>query len=283
MLQQGILWMFFIVNKSLLCFPGYNILHIGDGTMISNNDEDVIEIDLLRLMKALWRKAWLIILTAILGGALVLGGTMLFVTPTYKASVLMYVNSSDISVGGTKLSISQGELSAAKSLIETYAVILKTRTTLNDVIEMTGVDYEYEDLVEMIEAASVNSTEVFQIDVVTPDPAEATNIANTIALVLPEKIASIVEGSSARIVDMAVQPTEMDSPSYIKNTAIGALVGFLMASAVIVVLELMDDKIHDSDYLTQTYDLPILAVIPDLVSSQKDGYGYYKKPEKVSK
>ncbi len=243
-----------------------------------NKNEEMGEIDLLQLLKALWRRAWILIFSMVLGGSLTLGGTLLFVTPTYKASVLMYVNSTDISVGGAKVSISQGELSAAKSLIETYAVILNARTTLNEVIEQAGVNYRYETLKGMISAESVNGTEVFRISVETPNPTEATNIANTIALVLPEKIASIVEGSSARIVDMAVVPERQAAPSYSFNFILGALLGFLLSAGIIVILVLMDDKIHESDYLTQVYDLPVLAVIPDLLRSQDDAYAYYKKP-----
>lgn len=249
--------------------------------MMDKNEEE-LEIDLLRLVKALWRRAWALLIAALIGAGAFLGGTLLFVTPTYKASVLMYVNSSDISVGGTRVSISQGELSAAKSLIETYAVILKTRTTLNDVIEQSGVPYSYEQLSGMISAASVNNTEVFQIDVETPNAAEAMNIANTIAQVLPEKIASIVEGTSARIVDMAVQPTKRAGPDYKKNATIGAVLGFFLSAGIIIVLDLMDDKVHDTDYITQTYDLPVLAVIPDLMSSKADAYAYYKQPVKAS-
>ena len=190
----------------------------------------------------------------------------------------MYVNSSNISVGGTKVSISQSELSAAQTLVDTYIVILNTRTTLEDVIEQTGVSYDYEELKEMITAEAVNGTEVFSIQVVSKSPSEAEKLANAIARILPEKIASIVEGSSARIVDYAVVPAEKESPSLMKNTAIGMILGFVLACGIVVVVELMDDQIHDSDYLTQTYDIPVLAVIPDLLST-KSTNDYYKSAE----
>lgn len=74
-----------------------------------NNHEDETEIDLLRLVKALWKKAWAIALTAALFGTIALTYTAFFVRPLYKAEALMYVNSSNISVGGAKVSISQGE------------------------------------------------------------------------------------------------------------------------------------------------------------------------------
>lgn len=246
---------------------------------MNSKDENVVEIDLLQLIHALWRKAWIIALAAVLAGVAARIWTISFVTPTYRASVLMYVNSSDISVGGAKVSISQGELSAAKSLVDTYTVILKTRITLNDVIEQSGTKYNYGQLVKKISASSVNNTEVFKIDVVTPDPEEATKIANTIAVVLPEKIASIVEGSSARIVDTAVVPEEMDAPNYTKNTMLGVIAGFLLACGVVVILELMDDKIRSVDELELICNIPILAMIPDLLSTQSDKYSYYKKTD----
>lgn len=249
---------------------------------MDKRNDDELEIDLLKLMSALWRRAWAIVLVTVIFGAATLACTVFLVTPLYKAESLMYVNSSNISLGGAKVSISQGELTAAQSLIKTYVVILNSRTTLNDVIEQSGVSYTYEQLQKMISAESVNSTEVFSIEVTSPDPQEAELLANTIARVLPEKIASIVEGSSARIVDYAVVPAKKDSPSLTKYTAIGALLGFVLACGVIVVRELMDEQIHDSDYLIQTYDIPVLAVIPDLLST-KNSNDYYQSAEQRAK
>ena len=91
---------------------------------MENRNDDEMEIDLLKLARALWRRAWAIMLAAVIFGGAALTYTAIFVTPLYKAEALMYVNSSNISVGGAKVSISQGELTAAQSLIKTYAVIL---------------------------------------------------------------------------------------------------------------------------------------------------------------
>lgn len=245
---------------------------------MENRNESELEIDVLKLLQSLWRKAWVILLVTILAGSAAFAGTAVFIRPKYRAEALMYVNSSNISVGGTKVSISQSELTAAQTLVDTYIVILNTRTTLEDVIAQTGVSYTYEDLKEMITAEAVNGTEVFSIQVVSRSPSEAETLANAIARILPEKIASIVEGSSARIVDYAVVPAKKDSPSLIKSTAIGAVLGFFLTCGVVVVQELMDDLIHDADYLTQTYDVPVLAVIPDLLST-KSSNDYYASAE----
>ena len=243
--------------------------------MSEKKTQQEYEIDLLDLAKAMWSHIVAIVLAAVVCAGLALGYTKLLITPTYKANALLYVNSSDISVAGSKLSISASDLPAAKSLVDTYIVILNTRTTLNDVIEQSGVSYSYDQLKKMISASSVNSTEIFSVEVTSTSPQEAELLANTIARVLPEKIASVVDGSSVRIVDTAVVPSKKAAPSTGKNTMLGFLLGAVLACGAVVVLYLMDDKIHSADYLLSSYDLPLLAVIPDLTQDDDDGYYYY--------
>lgn len=238
---------------------------------------DEIEIDLLQLAEVLLRRAKIIIATVLLVAAAAFGITYYLITPLYTSTALMYVNNSSFSVGSTSFSISSAELTAAKSLVDTYVVILKSRNTLEDVIRQENLDYTYEQLYSMIDSQAVNATEIFEINVTSPSAAEAEHIANALAGILPDKIASIVEGSDVRIVDYAVIPAERTSPSYTINTVIGALVGLVFACAVVIMRYLFDESIRSEDYLTQTYpNIPLLAVVPDMMHSGKsDKYGGY--------
>lgn len=136
----------------------------------------------------------------------------------------------------------------------------------------------------MIEAGAVNSTEVFSISVTSASPEEAEKIANTIAELLPNRIADIVEGSSVRIVDYAVVPSKKTSPSLSKNTMLGAMLGFVLSCGVFTVLYLLDDVVHNEDYVRVTFDLPLLAVVPDLTEkNSKSNYYYYRDGSKGGK
>ena len=240
-------------------------------------ETDEIEIDLLKLGQILLRKAGAIIAVTLLAAAAAFGISYFLITPQYTSTAMMYVNNSNISVGGS-FSISSSELTAAQSLVDTYVVILKSRTTLEDIIARENLEYDYEELYDMIESGPVNSTEIFDINVTSPDPYEAERIANTIAQVLPERIASIVDGSDVRIVDYAVVPSERTSPSFTLNTVIGALAGFLFAAAVVILRYLFDDQIHEEGYLAQTYpDVPLLAVLPDMLAEDGGGDSYYSR------
>lgn len=153
-----------------------------------NNDE--IEIDLLEVAGELWRHFWVIVLSMIVFGAAAFSCANFLITPLYHSEAKVYVNNSNLSVGSTAISLT--DLNAAQSLVDTYIVILKSRPTLEDVIEKANVSYTYEQLESMISAVSVDGTEVFSIVVEDADPEEACMLANTIVEVLPDRISEIL-------------------------------------------------------------------------------------------
>lgn len=235
------------------------------------------EIDLFQLLRALWRKAWAIVLAAVIGGGAAFSYAAFLVTPLYEADAQMYVNNSSFSVGSTSFSFSSAELTAAQSLVDTYIVILNSRDTLNEIIRATGVDYNYKELSSMLSAQPVNNTEVFSITVTSADPQEAELIANAIVDILPDRIADIVDGSSVRVVHYAIVPTEKASPNITMFTAVGMLLGIAISCIVVIVQLVSDTLIHNEDYLTETYDLPVLAVIPNLYDNSGNTDYYFSQ------
>ncbi len=241
---------------------------------LSRKEHDMIEIDLLKLVLILWKKVWAIVLAAVAVGIISFAFTYNFIEPLYQSSIKVYVNNSQ---KNDTASITTADISASKALVDTYIVTLKTRTTLNQIINVADLDYTYEELNEMISATAVNGTEVFQVTVTAEDPKEAALIANTVAEVLPKRIMDIVENSSVRIVDYAIKNDEPVSPSYVKNVVIGAMVGAVISIAFIFLQYALDNKIHSEEYLIENYKYPILAVIPDLNTTSKQKYYRRKK------
>ncbi len=244
-----------------------------------NEKNEVVEIDLKQIWYALIGKAWLLILTAVLTAVVFLAGTKLLITPQYKAYAQFYVNNNSVSVGDTSFSLSSSDIMASKSLVDTYIVILRSRSCLNDVIDYAGVDYSYGDVREMISAYSVDETEVFEVAITSVNPAEAEKIANSIAYILPKKISSIVEGTSASIVDYAVKPSSPSSPNISKNTLLGFMVGLAIAALIIVIRTIFDITIRSEDDILENCSHPILASVPDMNNRSKKGYysGYGNK------
>ena len=234
-----------------------------------------VTIDILELAELFIRKLWIVILAMAVCGAGAFAYIYYTVQPTYQSSALFYVNNRAADISGLA-GISQADVSTSRSLVDTYTVILKTRNTLNDVIDKAGLPYSYERLNSMISAYSVSGTEVFRVTVTDTDPVEAELIANTIAEVLPDKIAQIVDGSSAKIVDYAVIPGYKAGPDTKKYALYGMIAGLAVCLVVMILYLAFDYEIHNENYLITEYpEFPLLAVLPDFSEKRKGRYYSY--------
>ena len=242
--------------------------------MRTNNEEKELVIDIGRLFRAVMEKVWLVVLAAVVCAGLALAYTKFLVTPLYQSTAMFYVNNSALSIGEASMSISSGDLTTSRKLVDSYIVILNTRETINEVIEYSGSSRTYQEVRKMISAGAVNETEIFDVTITSPDPAEAERLADAFAKVLPERIGTIIDGSSAKIVDTAVVPNKPSSPSYSRIVILGFALGLQMMVGLIVVREIFDIMIRSSDDIDEVCDLPILTSVPDMNDASKTGYTY---------
>ena len=233
------------------------------------------ELDIRRLFSLLCRKAWLIGLTAVICAVLTFLVSFYLITPKYESATMFYVNNnSGISLEGITASISSGDITTRKSLVDCYIIILESRETLIDVIDMAEVDMTVDELRKMITAESVNNTEIFRVTVNSPDPVEAEKIANAVGKILPKRISTIIEGTSAKIVETAIVAAEPSSPNYATNTMLGLLVGLVLCVSVIVLRELFDVIIRTEEDIQMCCPHPVLSAVPDMTLQSKGGYYY---------
>ena len=244
----------------------------------NNNKNEYYTIDLIHIMRTLMQRLWIIVLSGFLVAAIGFSISAFVITPKYSSSVMLYVNNKTISIGGNQnVNINSSDIDASQKLVKTYAEMLNNRTTLDMVIDRAGIKgkYDYKELSKMIEAKPANETEIMRVTVTSTDAEEARDIANNISAVLKERVIEITDGgSSMEVVDSAVADYQKVSPSITKYTAVGMLIGVLVAVAAIGISALMDDTIHNEDYILQNYDCPVLAKIPNLLRSGSKQYGY---------
>jgi capsular polysaccharide biosynthesis protein len=242
----------------------------------NRNMNEYYTIDIIHIGKMLLSRAWLIVLCGILAGALAFSYATFAINPTYSAAIKLYVNNNSVSIGNMDFSISASQLSAAQALVKTYGEILDSRSTLERVIDKAEVDYTWKQLSGMIKYEPSNETEIMRVTVTTTDPYEASRIANTIAEVLPIRIAEIIDGASMEVVDAAVPDLQKVAPSITKYTAVGFILGALVAVIYLAISAMLDNTIKNEDYIIHNYKYPILAKIPDLMEEGNKSYRYYR-------
>lgn len=231
-----------------------------------------IDINLIPLLKALLKKAWVVALVGVFFAIMFFGVTKLTIKPTYRCGFTAYVNNQQVQNNREYLTTS--DLMASKELVKTFSEIIKCRSVLTKAAENTGLEYTYERLKGMVSTEIQNETEIISVYVVHRDPRVAYDLACEIAKVSPSYMTDIIDGSSMRIIDYPEYNENKYKPSYLRYTIIGFLAGALLVLIILIVRYFSDDTIRNDDEVEAMFNIPIIGVIPDSSISNSNGYGY---------
>ena len=226
------------------------------------------QIDLLVLIRVLWDRAWIIGLTTVLVAALSVFLSKTLIAPTYESSFTAFVNNrSDASV---QTGITNADTSASESLAHTYAEIVRSRPMLEKAAKRAGVDRPYKELDKMVSTSIEDNTQLVDVRVLAKSSKEAFVFAKAIADIAPKYLSDIVEGTSMKIVAAPVENTNKVAPNNMMNGVMGGLVGFLVSSLIIMIKELSDTKVKDSEELEEIYGYSVVGIIPAFDSHGKE-------------
>lgn len=227
-----------------------------------NKGEQQTELDLLQMARMLWENAKYIVIATVIFGLLGFAGSSLFITPIYEASAKMIINTRK----DVNQNVTNDQLNSAKSLVDTYAIIIRSRDVLNRVNSELGLGESYEQLANSISVHAVNNTQVMQVVVQHEDRDTALAIAAKILEIAPNIIVETVEVGSAKPVEQAYAGAEPVSPSVFRNAVLAAMVGFVLACGIVILVFLLDNTYKTDIDIQSDLGLPVLGIIPTIES-----------------
>ena len=226
------------------------------------NETKEVEIDLMQLVRVLWKKIPYILIVTVIFGAIGLSISTFFMTPVYSATAKMLVNTR-IDQNQT---VTNDQINSARNLVATYAIIVQSRTVLEPVIQQLRLDMTYAQLANSVTVEGIGTTQVMNIVVKHPDPATAQAIAEKILQIAPQIIMDTVGAGSVKTVENAYAGNSPVSPSIGKNTVIAALLGFVLTCGFFVIVFLLDNTYKSELDIQNGLQLPVLGVIPTIES-----------------
>lgn len=212
-------------------------------------------IDLTEVVAALLRHAFLILFVGIIFGAAVFGYTNFIERPFFDASAMMIVNPGERDV------VTQDQINSATKLVETYSVIIRSDTVMDEVKSRLHLEDSFADKVKSISVESVNNTQVMEITVRASSAELARDVCETITDVAPEIIVRAVKAGSMELVSKASTTGVRSYPNVKKMTAIGAFLGLFVTAGIITLVTIMDNKVKSEKDIRQG-GLTVLGVIP---------------------
>lgn len=226
-------------------------------------ENEEIEIDLLQLWYAVRHRFWLVLLAGFIVADIAFGITKFLITPIYSSSATMLVVTKE-----TTLS-SLADLQLGSQLTNDYEILITSRPVLERTIEELDLETDYKQLRNTISISNPNDSRMLIITALQPDPALAKKVVDTLAEISSEYIAEKMEVTAPKIIEEGEIPITQSSPSLLRNTAIGGMLGILAAVFLICVAVILNDSIQSEDDIERYLQLPVLAVVPDKSGASK--------------
>ena len=250
-----------------------------DTLVIPERDNGGAEIYLIDILYLIRRHFFLLLFVMILFGGAGYLYTRYLLTPMYTATSSIYVvSASENSI------LNLTDLNMGTSLASDYVQLAQSRTMLERVLEETGENLSLRELQRMLTVRNVSSTRILEFSIVSPDPEQATRLANAFLnqaiRYLPEVMG--VHNNDPTAVDPAVLPTIPTNLRYRTYIALSAMSGFLLVVGVLIIQLMMNDTFDSEDDVERYLGVTPMAVIPENGQKHKDsGYRYYaQKPQK---
>jgi len=225
------------------------------GSVVKSNNPQYTTIDLYALFLRLLEKWWIIAISAILCAVAFEVYTVKMIKPKYTATSKLYVVSASDSV------INLSDLQISNYLANDYIEVFDNWHVHETVLQKLNLDYTYSNMSGMVKVTNPSNTRILEISVTSTDPAEAQLIAKTYAEVAREFITVKMETAEPTIFQEPLLPTSPTSPSKMKNTVMGFLLGVMLAAAAITVRFLMDDYIRTAEDIEQYIHIPVLGTM----------------------
>lgn len=233
-----------------------------------------MDLSIKEIINLVCHKYKLILALPLIGAGALFLCSKFVISPVYTSYVKLYVHS------GTSEAVvaeSLSELNYAQKVVNTYISFLQTKVFYTKVLEETKLNYSIEQLNKMTNIQSVNGTEIFQISVTANSAVETYKLSKAMQKIAPELIGGFTNNTNISVVDPAMLPDKPTGPNVMVYALFGGVFGLVLAFAIVLLIMVLDVKVHDEESLSKKYNLPVLGNIPGMDTGISNGIEKIKK------
>ena len=228
---------------------------------MNNQENQAVEIDVFAMLKTLWKRKFSIILVALVFAIAAFGYSAFLAKKEYQSTSRIYVVSRQ---NQDNNALTNSDLQAGSYLVKDYREIILSQNVLSQAIEELKLDMTPAELSKKISVSVPTDTRILSITAKDGDPKEAARIANGLRNVAAEKIIAVTKVSDVTTLDEAEVPQTPSSPNIRRNVLLGFIAGAGLMVVLMVVVEVLDDRVKRPEDIEELMGLTLLGIVPDI-------------------
>ena len=228
---------------------------------MNNQENQAVEIDVFAMLKTLWKRKFSIVLVALVFAIAAFGYSAFLAKKEYQSTSRIYVVSRQ---NQDNNALTNSDLQAGSYLVKDYREIILSQNVLSQAIEELKLDMTPAELLKKISVSVPTDTRILSITAKDGNPKEAARIANGLRNVAAEKIIAVTKVSDVTTLDEAEVPQSPSSPNIRRNVLLGFIAGAGLMVVLMVVVEVLDDRVKRPEDVEELMGLTLLGIVPDI-------------------
>ena len=228
---------------------------------MNNQENQAVEIDVFAMLKTLWKRKFSIVLVALVFAIAAFGYSAFLAKKEYQSTSRIYVVSRQ---NQDNNALTNSDLQAGSYLVKDYREIILSQNVLTQAIEELKLDMTPAELSKKISVSVPTDTRILSITAKDGNPKEAARIANGLRNVAAEKIIAVTKVSDVTTLDEAEVPQSPSSPNIRRNVLLGFIAGAGLMVVLLVVVEVLDDRVKRPEDIEELMGLTLLGIVPDI-------------------
>ena len=228
---------------------------------MNNQENQAVEIDVFAMLKTLWKRKFSIVLVALVFAIAAFGYSAFLAKKEYQSTSRIYVVSRQ---NQDNNALTNSDLQAGSYLVKDYREIILSQNVLSQAIEELKLDMTPAELSKKISVSVPTDTRILSITAKDGNPKEAARIANGLRNVAAEKIIAVTKVSDVTTLDEAEVPQTPSSPNIRRNVLLGFIAGAGLMVVLMVVVEVLDDRVKRPEDIEELMGLTLLGIVPDM-------------------
>lgn len=227
---------------------------------VENNEE--VTIDLMAIFNLLKKNIAAIMAVAVLFGACTAAVTIFAIPYKYESTARVFPKPETQSGN-----VDATTATANSTMVNNYVAMVEGSSICDKVDNNLGLDKDFTSKHMSVEAGT--DTQIITITVTTEDAQLSKKIVDNVVSLFYSELRAKLGVTNVTTIDAAKVATKPSSPSLTVNTAVGALLGFVLSIVIIVIKYLLDTRIKSKDEAESYFDLPVMGVIPSIELKDK--------------
>ena len=233
---------------------------------MDNQEKDLIQLDIMLLLRRIWEKKVLIVLVTLIFTAVSLAVSIFLVAPQYSSTTKVYVVNQ---TKDEKKAITTQDVQLGSLLVKDYKEIILSNKVMEEAAEKSGTDLTAKELAKKVSVEAPKDTRIISITVQDKDPQVASDLANTVKEVSADQIKEVTKIEDVTTLEEAKAANSPSSPNIPRNGILATALGFILAVAGVVLFELLDDRVKRAEDIEETMGLVLLGVVPDTKTGKR--------------